>query len=77
MTVAKFEAWVKWAGEQTMPVTQVDVADSFGLEQNFVVEIAVKFYAILMSCTGEDAFPSCHSMKDGDGLVAMWLLVKW
>ena len=36
----------------------------------------MKFYSILMSCTRDDAFRICHSVKDGNGLEAMRLLMK-
>ena len=36
----------------------------------------MKLYATLISCTEEDAFRICHSVKDGNGLEAIRLLMK-
>ena len=41
-----------------------------------VKEFAVKFYAILMSCTEDDAFQIWYSVKDGNRLEAMRFLMK-
>ena len=36
----------------------------------------MKLFATLISCTEEDAFRICHSVKDGDGLEAIRLVMK-
>ena len=36
----------------------------------------VKFYSILPSCTEDDAFKICQSVKDGSALETMRLLMK-
>ena len=40
------------------------------------MEFSVKLYSILESCTEDNAFRICHSVRQGNGLEAMMLLVK-
>ena len=44
-----------WVGQEMMPLTETDFADSFGSENKGVVEFAAALRAILLGCTEEDA----------------------
>ena len=72
----KSDKWVQCGGKLTGPVTDEDVDLEHGIESATVREFAVKLYSILMSCAEDDAFRICHSVKDGNGLEAMRLLMK-
>ena len=74
----KSDEWTNWACSQTSPITEDDVDMTYTNDDDnrMVKEWAVKVYAILLSCTEDDAFRICHSVKDGNGLEAMRLLMK-
>ena len=72
----KSDDWILWAGKQLSTITEEDVDLQFDSDSGLVKRSAVKFYSILMSCTEDDAFRICHSVKDGNGLEAMRLLMK-
>ena len=76
VTNSKADVLVQWAGNMTSQITEEDVDLEYGGEAQSVKDFAVKFFAILVSCTEDDAFRICHSVKDGNGLEAMRLLMK-
>ena len=76
VTNPKADVLVQWAGNMTSQITEEDVDLEYGGEAQSVKDFAVKFFAILVSCTEDDAFRICHSVKDGNGLEAMRLLMK-
>ena len=78
VTVRESEEWIVWAAAETDTIDDESIRDSFGTDAvgRSVAEFAVKLYSTLLSCTEEDAFRICHSVKTGNGLEAMRLLVK-
>ena len=76
VTNPKADVLVQWAGNMTSQITEEDVDLEYGGEAQSVKDFAVKFFAILVSCTEDDAFRICHSVKDGNGLEAMRLVMK-
>jgi hypothetical protein len=76
VTVPSSDAWLTWAGEQGRAITEEDIDEHFPQQAAKVKEFAIRLYAILMSCTEEDAFRICHSVKDGNGLEAVRLVFK-
>ena len=76
VTNPKSDSWIQWSSKRQKVITVEDVDEEFETETQEVKEFAVKFYAILMSCTEDDAFRICHSVTDGNGLEAMRLLMK-
>ena len=76
VTVPSSDAWLTWAGEQGRSITEEDIDEHFPQQAAKVKEFAIRLYAILMSCTEEDAFRICHSVKDGNGLEAVRLVFK-
>ena len=71
------DQWVQWASIETSEVNDQSILNHFGQDVGRAVsEFATKLYSTLMSCAEEDAFRICHSVKNGNGLEAMRLLVK-
>ena len=68
--------WISWANEKTSAITDDDIDDEYKTDSQVVKDYSVKLYSTLMSCTEEDAFRICHSVKDGSGLEALRLLMK-
>ena len=68
--------WVLWASQEATNTIEEDVDRKIGESAQTLKDFAVKLYSILMSCTEDDAFRICHSVKDGNGLEAMRLLMK-
>ena len=67
VATSKSDDWIHWAGKQLSTITEEDVDLQYDNDSGLVKEFAVKFYSILMSCTEDDAFRICHSVKDGHG----------
>jgi hypothetical protein len=78
VTVKESEEWITWASTETDTIDEESIQHNFGTDVagRAVMEFAVKLYSTLLSCTEEDAFRICHSVKSGNGLEAMRLLVK-
>ena len=78
VTVKESEEWITWASTETDTIDEESIRHNFGTDVagRAVMEFAVKLYSTLLSCTEEDAFRICHSVKSGNGLEAMRLLVK-
>ena len=74
--VPNSDLWIQWCGQQQIAILEADIDVEFGNDAFTVKEFAVKFYSILLSCMEDDAFWICHSVKDGNGLEAMRLLMK-
>ena len=68
VAVPNSDSWIQWCGQQQIGILESDIDVEFGNDAFTVKEFAVKFYAILLSCTEDDAFRICHSVKDGNGL---------
>ena len=76
VAVPNSDSWIQWCWKQQIAILESDIDVEFGNDAFIVKEFAVKFHSILLSCTEDDAFRICHSVKDGNGLEAMRLLVK-
>ena len=76
VTVKDSGQWTIWASQNKDTITEDMIRDAFGVDSPAIIEFAVKLYATLLSCTEDDAFRICHSVKDGNGLEAMRLMVK-
>ena len=63
-------------GRVDSTVTEEDVDISYPNNKQDVWRFAHNLYSILLSCTEDDAFRICHSVKEGNGLEAMRLLMK-
>ena len=71
------DAWYTWACKQASCITKEDVDMNFtDADNQNIKQWAIKVYAILLSCTEDDAFRICHSVKNGNGLEALRLLMK-
>ena len=68
--------WLKWASECTSEITEEDLDLNFSTKKEEVTKFAVNLYSVLMHCTEDGAFRICHSVKEGNGLEAIRLLVK-
>ena len=67
---------IKWVAQADSTVTEEDVDISYPNNKQDVWRFAHNLYSILLSCTEDDAFRICHSVKEGNGLEAMRLLMK-
>ena len=67
---------IKWVARADSTVTEEDVDISYPNNKQDVWRFAHNLYSILLSCTEDDAFRICHSVKEGNGLEAMRLLMK-
>ena len=67
---------IKWVARADLTVTEEDVDISYPNNKQDVWRFAHNLYSILLSCTEDDAFRICHSVKEGNGLEAMRLLMK-
>ena len=67
---------IKWVARADSTVTAEDVDISYPNNKQDVWRFAHKVYSILLSCTEDDAVRICHSVKEGNGLEAMRLLMK-
>lgn len=76
VSIPRADDWIRWSSGMTTAITEEDVDLEYGEVSQGVKDFAVKLYSILMSCTEDDAFRICHSVKDGNGLEAMRLLMK-
>ena len=76
VAVPNSDSWIQWCGKQQIVISESDNDIEFGNDAFIVKEFAVMFYSILLRCTEDDAFRMCHSVKDGNGLEAMRLLMK-
>jgi hypothetical protein len=70
------DAWLSWAASCTNTITEEDLDLNFPDEKAEMTKFAVNLYSVLMHCTEDDAFRICHSVKEGNGLEAMRLLMK-
>jgi hypothetical protein len=70
------DQWIKWAGEQPNTITEEDLDLNFPNDKEDMTKFAINLYSILMHCTEDAAFRICHSVKEGNGLEAMRLLMK-
>lgn len=73
---AESDGWMKWACNEGQTITEESLDLEFGQQSGVVKEFSIKLYSILMSCTEDDAFRICHSVKDGNGLEALRLVAK-
>ena len=76
VTAPSSDAWIAWSAGCTSPIIEEDVDLAFPNHKAAIMEFSAKLYAILLSCTEDDAFRICHSVKEGNGLEAMRLLMK-
>jgi hypothetical protein len=76
VTNSKADEWLTWTAKQTEPIGEEDIDLAFSEESKSTKEFAVKLSALLMSCTEDDAFRICHSVREGSGLEATRLLTK-
>ena len=67
---------IKWVARADSTVTEEDVDISYPNNKQDVWRFAHNLYSILLSCTEDDAFRICHSVKECNGLEAMRLLMK-
>ena len=74
--VRNSDDWIAWAVGAKDSITAEDIAKGWGQQADQVMSFSSSLYATLLSCTEEDAFRICHSVKDGNGLEAMRLIVK-
>ena len=74
VAVPNSDSWIQWCGKQQLAILESDIDVEFGNDAFIVKVFAGKFYSILLSCTEDDAFRICHSVKDGNGLGATSLL---
>jgi hypothetical protein len=70
------DGWIAWAGSSTTSITEEDVDLAYPDNKEEVLKFANELYSILMSCTEEAAFRICYSVKAGNGLEAIRLLMK-
>jgi hypothetical protein len=70
------DSWILWAGTSTTAITEEDVDLAYPDDKDEVLRFANELYSILMSCTEEAAFRICYSVKAGNGLEAIRLLMK-
>ncbi len=71
VTVAKSDEWIAKAASFKDTIAEATINPDWGSQAPIVIEFAAKLYAMILSCTKDDAFRICHSVKDGDGLEAM------
>ena len=76
VSIPQADQWIRSSSQMATTITEEDVDLEYGDVSQVVKDFAVKLYSILMSCTEDDAFRICHSVKDGNGLEAMRLLMK-
>ena len=76
MTVPDSENWIRWAAEEKDPITEERMDEAWLASSRQAKEFAGKLYAMLLSCTEDDAFRICHSVSTGNGLEAMRLLTR-
>ena len=70
------DEFIQWAGRNEDSIDERKIELTYGDRAGDVKDFAVKLYATLISCTEEDAFRICHSVKDGNGLEAIRLLMR-
>ena len=76
VNIKSSDEWIAWAVASKDCITAEIVAKDWGQHADQVMSFASTLYSTLLSCTEEDAFRICHSVKDGNGLEAMRLIVK-
>ena len=67
---------INWAASSASTITEEDVDLAYPTNKQDVLKFAFNLYSILLSCTEDDPFRICHSVKEGNGLEAMRLLMK-
>ena len=65
---------IQWACKELNPVAEEDIDLRYGEHKLEVMKYSANLYSILLSCTEDDPFRICHSVKEGNGLEAMRLL---
>jgi len=68
--------WIAWAASCDATVTEEDLDLVFPNTKQEMLKFALNLYSVLLSCTEDDPFRICHSVKEGNGLEAMRLLMK-
>ena len=76
MSAPKSMEWITWASTRTSRIQDQDIKDEYEPQDSEVKDFSVKLYAILLSCTEDDAFRISHSVGDGNGLEALRLLMR-
>jgi hypothetical protein len=70
----KSDEVIDWACKNTTAILETDVDLKYGDQSPDVMKYSANLYSILLSCTEDDPFRICHSVKEGNGLEALRLL---
>ena len=61
------DSWIQWCWKHQIAILESDIDVEFGNDAFIVKEFAVKFYAILLSCTDDDASGFATASRTGTG----------
>ena len=76
VSIKQSDEWIAWAVASKDSITVDNILTDWGQKAEQLKSFASTLYSTLLSCTEDDAFRICHSVKDGNGLEAMRLIVK-
>ena len=68
--------WITWTASMTTTISEEDIDLVYPDVKPEVLKFARNLYSVLLSCTEDDPFRICHSVKEGNGLEAIRLLMK-
>ena len=61
---------IHWALNSATPIAEEDMDLKYPDHKQDILKYTANLYSVLLSCTEDDAFRICHSVKDGNGLEA-------